>query len=61
VRVILLAGEEPDKWPPLVGYVVPDGSPENRVRRFERVENRAQRCPTIDVHGNFAANLRQRL
>jgi len=53
VGPILLANIEPQEGPPLLRDVVPDRSGQDRVLRFDRVQDRAQR----DRSGDFECHL----
>src|SRR5207302_7300808 len=57
---ILLAAEEPDERPALLGDVVANRSPQHRVGGLERVEDRALRDLPLDVELHLAVDVRER-
>ena len=59
MREILLAGEEPQERPALLGDLIADRPAQHRIAGFKRVEDGALRGWTPDVEFDLAANLRQ--
>ncbi len=57
---ILLAGEKPQERPALLRDVVADRSTQHRITGLERVEDRAQRGPTLDFELHLSADVRER-
>src|ERR1035441_9945652 len=60
MRQVLLAGEEAQERPALLGDVVADGAAQHWVTGFERVKDRALRDSALDFDLHLAANVRQR-
>src|SRR4029077_7081504 len=56
---ILLAGEEPQKWPALLRYMVANRTAQHRINRFQRVDHGALRGRTLDVELHLAGHVRQ--
>ena len=56
---ILLAGEEPQERPALLGDLVADRPAQHGIAGLERVEDRALRHLTFDVELHLAADARQ--
>src|ERR1035438_5578391 len=60
MRQVLVAGEESQERPSLLGNMVADSAAQHRVAGFERVEDRALRDSTLDLKFDLAADVRQR-
>ena len=60
MRQILLASKEAQERPPLLGYMIADGSAQHRIPFLQRVEHRAQRDRRCDFERYLGAGVRQR-
>ena len=60
VGQIFLAGKKPDQRPPLQRDVIADGAAEDRITRFERIEDRARGRVAPDVDRHFGADAGER-
>ena len=59
MREILLAGEEPQERPALLGHLIADRPAQHRIAGLKRVEDRALRDRALDIELDLTTNLRQ--
>src|SRR6516164_6756964 len=59
MRQILLAGEEPQEWPPLLRDLVANRPAKHRIVCFDRVEDRALSHRALDFELHLGTDMRQ--
>ena len=60
-RQVVLAGEEAQERPPFLADVIADGALQQRIPRFDGIEDSAERDGAVDGHFDLAADAGERL